>query len=79
MFHFRGVMKSFTQRFIYIFIQMMAGGWQFCFLRNFREQFGHIRDFNEPYWDKLLDKMVVTEEKKLTAIFVVGYSVKIYI
>ncbi len=46
------------------------------FLRYFRELSAPIREFNELYWDKLLDKMIVAEGKKLTAVFVGGYTVK---
>jgi hypothetical protein len=37
---------------------------------------GPINKFNEMYWDRLLDKMIVAEGKELTVIFVCGYSVK---
>ncbi len=47
------------------------------FLRYFRELSGPIKEFNELYWDKLLDKMIVAEGKKLTAVLIGGYSVKI--
>ena len=36
-----------------------------------------IKKFNELYWDRLLDKMIVAEGKKLTAVFIGGYSIKI--
>ena len=36
------------------------------FLRYFREMSGPIKDFNELYWDKLLDRIVVDKGKKLT-------------
>ena len=38
---------------------------------------GPIKKFNELYWDKLLDKMIVDEGKELTAVFIGGYRVKI--
>ncbi len=46
------------------------------FLRYFKEMSGPIKKFNELYWDKLLDRMIVAKEKKLTAVFVGGYTVK---
>ena len=46
------------------------------FLRYFREMTGPIKDFNELYWYKLLDKIVVDKGKKLTVIFTGGYSVR---
>ena len=46
------------------------------FLRYFTEMTGPIKKFNELYWDKLLDMMIVAEGKELTAVFVGGYSVK---
>ena len=45
------------------------------FLRYFKELSEPIKDFNELYWDKLLDKMIVDKGKKLTAVFIGGYSV----
>ncbi len=47
------------------------------FLRYFTEMTGPIKKFNELYWDKLLDRMIVDKGKKLTLVFVGGYSVKI--
>ena len=47
------------------------------FLRYFTEMTGPIKKFNELYWDKLLDKMIVDEGKELTAVFIGGYRVKI--
>lgn len=47
------------------------------FLRYFTEMSGPIKKFNEMYWDRLLDKMIVAERKKLTAVLIGGYSVKI--
>ena len=47
------------------------------FLRYFTEMTGPIKKFNELYWDKLLNMMIVAEEKELTAVFIGGYSVKI--
>ena len=46
------------------------------FLRYFREITGPIKDFNELYWDKLLDRIVVDKGKKLTVFFIGGYSVR---
>ena len=37
---------------------------------------GPIKDFNDLYWDKLLDKIVVDKSKKLTVFFIGGYSVR---
>ena len=37
---------------------------------------GLIKDFNELYWDKLLDRIVVDKGKKLTVFFIGGYSVR---
>ncbi len=37
---------------------------------------GPIKKFNELYWDRLLDKMIVAEGKKLTAVFIGGYNIK---
>ncbi|MCR4924092.1 MAG: hypothetical protein K5931_08820 [Lachnospiraceae bacterium] len=45
------------------------------FLRYFTEMTGPIKKFNELYWDKLLDRMIVDKGKKLTAVFVGGYRV----
>ena len=47
------------------------------FLNYFKEMSGPIKKFNELYWNKLLDKMIVAERKKLTAVLIGGYSVKI--
>ena len=47
------------------------------FLRYFREMNGPIKDFSELYWDKLLDRIVVDKGKKLTVVFIGGYSVKV--
>jgi cell division septum initiation protein DivIVA len=47
------------------------------FLRYFTEMSGPIKKFNEMYWDRLLDKMIVAEGKELTAVFIGGYSVRI--
>ena len=47
------------------------------FLRYFTEMSGPINKFNEMYWDRLLDKMIVAEGKELTAVFIGGYSIKI--
>ncbi|MCR5001976.1 MAG: recombinase family protein [Lachnospiraceae bacterium] len=47
------------------------------FLRYFTEMLGPIQKFNELYWDRLLDKMIVAEGKELTAVFIGGYSVNI--
>ncbi len=47
------------------------------FLRYFTEMSGPIKKFNEMYWDRLLDKMIVAERKKLTAVLIGECSVKI--
>ena len=47
------------------------------FLRYFTEMSGPINKFNEMYWDRLLDKMIVAEGKELTVVFIGGYSNKI--
>ena len=40
---------------------------------------GLIKDFNELYWDKLLDRIVVDKGKKLMVVFIGGYNaLKIY-
>ncbi len=46
-------------------------------LRYFKELSGPIKNFNKLYWDNLIDKMIVAKRKKMTAVFVGGYSVKI--
>ncbi len=46
------------------------------FLRYFMEMCGPIKNFNELYWDKLLDRMVVDKDKKIKVVFIGGYSVK---
>ncbi len=45
------------------------------FLRYFAEMSGPIKKFNELYWDKLLDRIIVDKGKKLTVVFVGGYRV----
>ena len=47
------------------------------FIRYFREMSGPIKDFNEFYWDKLLDRMISEIDKSLTVILVGGYTVKV--
>ena len=52
----------------------MAAGEEF--LRYFRDMPEGVKNFSDMYWDKFLDRMVVDKGKKLTVIFVGGYSVK---
>ena len=47
------------------------------FLRYFKEMTDPITSFNDFYWDKLLDQMIMDKGKKLTAVFIGGYSVKV--
>ena len=47
------------------------------FLRYFTEMTGPIKKFDELYWDKLLDRIIVDKGKKLTVVFIGGYSVTV--